>query len=411
MGYRSFIWIAALSFPALAQSLDSLVEEALRNNREILAAQKSYEAARQRPGQASALPDPTVSLGYTSNGGPWPVDGIGREATSNAGLMISQEVPFPGKRKLRGEIADKEADAGFQQYLSVRLSVMSRLKTAYHELHHANVAISFVGRYQDLLRNFMRIAEARYAVGRAAQQDIFKAQTQYSIFETQLLRYEQERTAKEIEINALLNRPQGGRIEVPLEMEVGELTASLDDLLAHARAHAPMLAREVKMIERNELAANLARKDYYPDYTIAGGYFNQGGLPPMWQFRVDFKVPAYFWRKQRSMVNEQAFLVSEARRNFEVADVSIQARIRDDYTTATTARRLVDLYSKAVIPQAKLALESSVASYETGTLDFLSLFMNFQTVVDYELMYHEELMKFHVALARLEEMTGMEMRP
>jgi len=67
----------------------------------------------------------------------------------------------------------------------------------------------------------------------------------------------------------------------------------------------------------------------------------------------------------------------------------------------------MDLYQKSVIPGAQLALESSMAGYQTGSLDFLSLFSNFMNVVDYELMYHEELMKFHVALARLEEMTGM----
>ena len=60
-------------------------------------------------------------------------------------------MPFPGKRQLRGEIAAKEADAEFQQYLAVRLSVVSRLKQAYHELHHANVSIEFVKRYQGLL--------------------------------------------------------------------------------------------------------------------------------------------------------------------------------------------------------------------------------------------------------------------
>ena len=60
-----------------------------------------------------------------------------------------------------------------------------------------------------------------------------------------------------------------------------------------------------------------------------------------------------------------------------------------------------------MIPGAQLALESSLAGYETGTLDFLSLFSNFMNVVDYELMYHEEVMQLHVALARLEEMTGM----
>ena len=407
---RYLLFFLALAAPAAAQPLPVLVEEALRNNREILAAQKRYEAARQRPSQAGALPDPTLSVGYTSNGGPWPVAGIGREATSNAGLSISQEMPFPGKRKLRGEIAGKEADAEFEQYLAVRLNVVSRLKQAYHELHHAATGIAFVKRYQDTLRNILRISEARYTVGRAAQQDVFKAQTQFSIFETQLLRYQQERDSKEIEIGALLNRPGAGRIEVPEEMAPGELTVTLDDMLAHARTQAPALAREQKMVERSELAANLARKSYYPDYTVSGGYYNQGGMPPMWQFRVDFKLPAWLG-KQRAEVGEQVFTASQARHDYEAADVGIQASIREEYTLAATSRKLIDLYEKSVLPEARLALESSIASYQTGALDFLSLFSNFMNVVDYELMSHEELMKFHVALAKLEELTGMEMQP
>ena len=408
MTSRYWLCILVLWAPAGAQPLPVLVEEALRNNREILAAQKRYEAARQRPSQASSLPDPTVSVGYTSNGGPWPVAGIGREATSNAGIAISQEMPFPGKRKLRGEIAGKEADAEFDQYLSVRLNVVSRLKQAYHELHHSTTGIAFVKRYQDVLRNILRISEARYAVGRAAQQDVFKAQTQFSIFETQLLRYEQERDSKEIEIGALLNWPGAGRIEVPEDMAAGELRVTLDDMLAHARTQAPALAREQKMVEQSELAANLARKSYYPDYTVSGGYFNQGGLPPMWQFRVDFKLPAWLG-KQRAEVSERVFTASQARHDYEAADVGIQASIREQYTLAATARKLVELYQKSVIPEAQLALESSVASYQTGALDFLSVFSNFMNVVEYELMSHEEVMQFHVALAKLEELTGMEM--
>jgi outer membrane protein TolC len=410
---NSRTWFCILSFPALAaaQPLPSLVEEALHNNREILAAQKKYEAARQRPSQASSLPDPTVSLGYTSNGAPYPGAGLGSNVTSNAGLMVSQDMAFPGKQKLRGEISSKEADAAFQGYLTVRLGVVARLKQAYHELHHANAGIAFTVRYQDLLQSILRVSEARYAVGRAAQQDIFKAQTQFSIFQAQMLRYRQEQRSKRIEINALLNRPLDGTIDVPAEMAPGEMPATLDQMLAHARTAAPMLAREQKNIERYELAADLARKDYYPDYTLSGGYFNQGHMPPMWQFRVDFKLPAYFWRKQRAAVTEQEFAAAEARHTYEAVSVEIQARIRDDYATAETARQLVELYEKSVMPEAQLALESSLASYQTGALDFLPVFSNFMNVVDNELIYHEEVMQFHVALARLEEMTGGEMKP
>ena len=407
MSLRLYLCLAATCAALQGQPLPALVEEALRNNREILAAQKKYEAARQMPAQASALADPTVSAGYTANGWPYPVAGIGRNVTSNAGLMVSQELPFPGKRQLRGDIAAKEVAAEFEQYLAVRLGVTARLKQAYHELHHANVSITFVKRYQELLQKILRISEARYTVGRAAQQDIFKAQTQFAIFETQLLRYEQERAEKQIEINALLNRPQGGAIDVPDDMEAGELTTSLDELLAGAVTHAPALAREQKMVERNDLASALARKSVYPDYTVSGGYFNQGSMPPMWQVRVDFKIPAWYRTKQHAEITEKAASAVEARHNYEAADVALQSQIRAQYTVAVTARKLIDLYRKSVVPGSQLALESSIASYETGTLDFLSLFSNFMNVVEYELMVHEEIMQFHVALARLEELTGV----
>jgi outer membrane protein TolC len=170
-----------------------------------------------------------------------------------------------------------------------------------------------------------------------------------------------------------------------------------------------MLRREQKMVERDELSTNLARKEYDPDYTISGGYFNQGGMPPMFQARVDFKLPAYFWRKQRAGVNEQVFALSEARHNYEASAQLLNARIKEFYVTAQSARKLMDLYLKSVIPEANLALESSMASYETGALDALSVLTNFMTVVDYELNYHEELMRYVAALDQLEEMTGMQL--
>ena len=392
---------------ARSQPLPELVEAALRNNREILAAQKRYEAARQRAPQERSLPDPVVSVGYTSVGRPYPVAGIGSTVTANAGVTVSQEMPFPGKRELRGAIAEREASAEFEEYRAVRLSVVARLTRAYHELHHADAAIGFTRRYQDLLRNMLHIAEARYAVGRAAQQDIFKMQTQFSIFAAQLARYEQDRVSKTLEINALLNRPMESAVEVSEDVPVGELTVSLDELLARARK-APVLAREQTMVQRSELAENLARKNRLPDYTVSGGYFNQGAMPPMWQFRVDLKIPAWARTRQQGEVTERAFAASQARHEYEAAGVSVEAQVRDAYTQAATARKLADLYAKSVIPEAQLGLESSMTAYETGSLDFLPVYSNFMNVVEYQLMYHEEIMQFHLALARLEELTGGE---
>jgi len=403
--YWIWVWLAPL---AGAQPVSTLVEEALRNNQEILAAQKRAEALRQRPARESSLPDPTLSLGWASNGAPWPSAGLGVNATSNLGVMVSQEVPAPGKRKLRGEVADEEAEAAFDEYLATRLRVVSRLEQAYHEMHHAVVAIGFVDRYQELLNGILSISEARYAAGRGAQQDVLRAQTQWAIFATQRVRFEQERESKQIEIDGLLNRPQSERIELPADMTAGPMPAPLEEMLAQARARSPLVGRDRETVKGAELAASLARKDYAPDYTVTGGYFNQGAMPPMWEARVDFKLPAYFWRKQRAEVNEQEAGAAQARHEYAETLVEVEAGIREQYSVAEASRKLVDLYEKSVIPEARLAYESAMASYQTGRGDFISLFTSFTSVVDYELMDHEEIMRFQVALAKLGQLTGVE---
>ncbi|MBZ5582490.1 MAG: TolC family protein [Acidobacteriia bacterium] len=409
---RRGILVAALALSAAAQTppagvtLQVLTSEAMRNNPEIVAAQKSYEAARQRPTQESSLPDPMLSLGYVSVGNPLPAAGLGSQVQSNIGLMFSQEVPYPGKLKLRGQIAAKEAEAAFQQYQATQLGVISRLKQAYYRLQYAYAASDLLARNRDLLNKLVSVSEARYSVGKAAQQDVLKAQTQVSILETRLVKLEQQRAASEAEIGSILNRRPGSALGRTEPVNPKDFTVTLEELYAAAEHNSPMLGRERKMIERSELAVNSARKEYYPDVTLTGGYFNQGSMPPMYQFQASVKVPLYFWRKQRAGVNEQVDMLSQARRTFEATDQSLHYRIKDDYTMAQASFKLTKLYAQTVVPQGNLALESSLSGYETGAVDFLSVITNYTTVLDYEMNYYDEALNYALALSRLEEMTG-----
>jgi len=409
---RGILIAAGLTLSAAAQtpdarvSLRELTSEALKNSPEIVAAQKSYEAARQRPTQESSLPDPMISLGYVSVGNPLPGAGLGSQVLSNIGVMYSQELPYPGKLKLRGEIASKEAEAAFQQYEAIQLGVISRLKQAYYRLQYTYAASDLLIRNRDLLNKLVSVTEARYSVGKAAQQDVFKAQTQVSILETRLVKLEQERISSEAEINSVLNRRPGTLIGRPEDVKPKALTVTLDELYAAAVQNSPMLRRDQKMIERSELAVNSARKEYYPDVTLTGGYFNQGSMSPMYQLQASFKVPVYFWRKQRAGVNEQVSALSQTRRTYEATDQSLHYRIKDDYSMAQASSKLMKLYLQTVVPQGNLALESSVSTYETGTVDFLSVLTNFMTVLDYEMNYYDEALNYALALSRLEEMTG-----
>ena len=402
----AFALSSTAQIPDARVSLRELMSEALRNNPEVVAAQKRYEAARQRPTQESSLPDPTISFGYTSVGNPLPGAGLGTQVLSNIGLMVSQEVPYPGKLKLCGEIASKEAEAAVQEYEGVQLGVISALKQAYYRLQYTYAATGLLTRNRELLNQLLKVTEARYSVGKAAQQDVFKAQTEISIVETRLVKLEQERLSREAEIDSVLNRIAGTPIRRPEDVKPAELTVMLEDLYAAAQQNSPILRRDQNMIERSQLAVDSARKQYYPDVTFSGGYFNQGSMPPMYQFQAGVKVPLYFWRKQRAGVNEQVSTLAEARRTYEATDQSVHYRIKEDYTMAQASAKLMKLYMQTVVPQGNLALESSVSTYETGSVDFLSVLTNFTTVLDYEMNYYDEALNYELALSRLEEMTG-----
>ena len=89
--------------------LDELVHEALSKNPAIQAQAKRVEALRLRVPQAKSLPDPEVSVGWMGNITPFSVQN--KDPSSYRGITAMEEFPYPGKLKLRGQIADREAES------------------------------------------------------------------------------------------------------------------------------------------------------------------------------------------------------------------------------------------------------------------------------------------------------------
>ena len=405
--------LAALAAPtAEAQamepriSLRELVRQAVENNPEIASAQKGYEAARQRPTQQASLPDPMVSAGYTSVGRPYPGAGIGSQPQANAGFMVSQEIPFPGKLKLKGDMARREAEAEFEQYQAVQLGVVSRLKQAYFRLQYAYASEDLLAHHRELFDALLQLAQDRYAAGIAAQSDVFKARVQISIVATKLVRVEQERKTGEAEINAILNRAAGTPVGRPEDLKPKDIPLALEELFAAARANSPVLARSRKLIARSELAVNAAKKELSPDVTLNAGYYSMGSMGSMYEVRADVKAPLYFWRKQSAGVSEQTSALAQVRRSYEADDQEVRRRIQEEFLAADASSKLMKAYTQTVAPQSNLALESSLLAYGDSKVEFLAVITDYIASFDYAMSYFDEALGYELALARLEELTG-----
>lgn len=386
--------------------LGSLVEELLRSNPELQAARKRYEAAMTRPSQESALPDPRITTGWISNGWPYPGAGLGSEPTSNIGLQFAQEIPFPGKRALKGGIAQKEADSEAQAVRAAELRLVAQLKERYYELLYIYEAVDLIYRNQELLQQMAKVAEARYSAGKAMQQDIIKAGIEVAILENRLIALEQKKLSNNAEINALLNRPPDADLGRPETVSALPPLASFESLRAQALGASPLLQGQRAVIDGRQLNVQSAKKAYYPDFDVMSGYYNQGPMKPMWEFKVQINVPLYFAKKQRYGLEEAGANLVEAQRTYRSDQQMLLFRLRDRYVAAEAALKLMNLYSQQVVPQSELALQSSLASYEGDSVDFLTVLSNFNTIRDYQMNFFEQRAEYLKALSGLEELAG-----
>jgi outer membrane protein TolC len=386
-------------------NLEYLITQMLSANPELHAARKRWEAAQKRPGQEKALPDPTVRFGWASAGAPYPGAGLGSEPTANLGIEFSQMLPFPGKRGLRGSMAQQEARAESFTFQGSELNLVSRLKSAFYELQFAYDAIDLLTRNKILLERLAKLAENRYSVGQATQQDLIKSQVELSLIETRLLEVDREKRSMAAEINSLLNRDVSAGLGRPEPSQIPVLP-TLESMQKSAMESSPTLRARRATIDNRRFGLELSRRNYYPDFELMGGYFNQGSMKDMWEFRVQINIPVFFAHKQRLGVEEAGARLSEAQGTYRTQEQSISYRIKDQYLAAENSRRLMDLYQKLIIPQATLALESSLSSYSTGSIDFLSVLSNFSSILENEMKFYESRTRLLQSVAILSELVG-----
>lgn len=387
--------------------LEELTREALEKNPAIKRAWWRVQALRARVPQARSHPDPVVSAGWMGNITPFSTQT--RDPSSFRSISAMQEIPFPGKLRLRGQVADREAEAAWWDYENTRRRVVAEVKAAYYDYFYYQKATEITLKDKDLLEKLTRIAEVRYKVGQGIQQDVLKARVELSLLLQRLTVLEQQEKTARVRLNTLLFRHPEASLPPAAPFEQADFTYTLESLYDRARKNDPELKREERMIERSQYAVNLARKDYAPDLRVGYMYQQRPLMPDMHGFTFGINIPIFYKTKQREGVIEATEELIGARRGLDNRQTNLYFEVKEQYLAAKASGELARLFSQAIVPQSSLALESSMSAYEVGKVDFLTLLENFITVLDYEVNYYRELTNYQMALARLEPLVGIEL--
>jgi cobalt-zinc-cadmium efflux system outer membrane protein len=389
--------------------LSQLLTEAAANNPQISAADHGARAARQIAPQVSALPDPKFTYQQFSVGSPKPFAGYTNSDFAYVGVGASQELPYPGKVRLRGQVAERDADTKQAEIEVTKTGIADGVKADYLQLAYLQQTLGILRQNEAVLDRLIQSATAHYQVGQGMQQDVLQAQVERTKIVREITMHHQQMGQAQAHLKGLLNRDQGSADIVTEDLAENPLKHSSEDLLAMVRQSNPQFQVDASSIRRQDAQLASAKREGKPDFEL--GYLYESTdrkYRDYYMLTFDVRFP----RKKR--VNAEIAEASESRaESQQTLDAHLQqqlAEAQQGYIKATSDEELLKEYREGLIPQSDAAYRATLNSFASNREQFIHVLTYFTDVLNLKLEYAQTLEDHEAALAHLESMTGATLR-
>lgn len=382
--------------------LGALRQAVLERNPTLAAMQHAWHAAVERYPQVTALDDPMFSYGLAP-------------ATIGASTLdfgqwfeISQRFPWPGTLRLRGEAARSQAQAAGEDLNAARLQLIEATDQAFYDLYFVHRAMDINQVNQELLLEFQRITETRYAAGLVPKQDALQAEVEHQHLVHRGIVLDHTRAVTVARLNTLLNLPPETALPSPPK-DLSRVTSlpPVAALQAAAVQHRPELHALALKVEARSADVKLAQLDYFPNLTVSGGYnslWQEDDLRPVIGISLNF--PLQLDRRKAALQEAQA-QAQEAQARLEEQRAQVAFEVNEAAENVQENTHVVELYGASIVPTAEENLAAARSDYETGISDFVTLITAEKALMLAELSYHQALANYHKGRAQLERAIGI----
>lgn len=390
--------------------LDELVAVALADNPELKAAQARWHFYEHKVVPAASLADPALSFAFSN----YPVDTFSAGNTPMTGNIVRlfQEFPFPGKLGAREEAAAAEARWYKGVWEDNQRQLVRQVKQAYFSFYFYEKAVAVTDRNLRLLKDFIRLTETNYEVGKGLQQDVLKAQVEYSKLTDTRYGLQQKRETALAELNRLLGKPPATPLARLEDFGLPEPQESVEALQEKAATNRPLYAAYKSLAESYKAKQRLARLNYLPDFKVGVAYtFRE---PTAADNGTDFaslelgiNLPLAWGKRKEASEESNAGLtmVLEQYRDFRN---KVLFNIQEAYSSLRQNREQARLYRSGLMPQAAQSFEAALSGYRVGKVGFLPLLDSLLTLQGLEIEYFRRLTDGQRSLAKLEAESGVD---
>jgi len=380
-------------------SVKQLVAEVEARNPSLQAVSEAWRAATERCPQVVSLDDPMFTAMMSPGG-------VGMDRGGGWMVQASQKIPWAGKRALRGSAAEAEADVMQGDIGDTRLRLAEAARTAFYDYYLARRQLEVNASTRKLVTRFREIAWNKYQVGQATQQDVLQADVELASLESRRTELARDGEVAMARINTLLHRgadhpvpPPPAKVPLPDSLPAAEALQQ-----AAVESRPDLFARQAR-IRAEEANLALACREYYPDVNLVARYdgFMPEDMRP--QVGVDVNVPLRNARRSAA-VREASNRIAQRRAEYQDRLDQVRYEVQSGLSRASQSQRVVRLYEEKILPAAQRSLDSGLANYTSGKLDFLRLIDAQRQLNAQREMYYQAIAECHRRLAELERAVG-----
>jgi len=323
-------------------SLETVVAECLRQSSGVQALRKRVDAGVRRVTVAGSLQDPMLELDNWPTAARSPQYASGRMTNE---LMVSQQVPWFGKRGSQACAAQAEVQGLRAELSALELEITEEARRAWYELYYTQLMLGVVREDRQVLENLLTVAEARYETGEAGQQEVLR------------LLAEIQREQHLVDRARLDYYP-----DVTMRMGWGRMTT--EGSMAHGA-------------------------DGVDNVSVGFGV----------------NVPVNRGRLRASVHAAEASAVAAAR-DYDRLKSETQRDVKQLFSQAISQRDSSELLRDSVIPKTEQALRAAVRGYQVGATDFSDVIATWRELLKFHVSQLQLELQYRQTLASLERVVG-----
>ena len=389
------------------------IDAALSKNPSLSAMQERIRMKENAAFRAGALEDPKAWIGVTNI--PVRSWSFREEEMTGKEIGLSQMFPYPGKLRLRTDVALREKEQTEFDLQEMKNMLRAEIKMAYAELSYVRRQAEVVRRTREILREVVAVSQEMYAVGKATQADVHRGQVEFEKMRGMLLVLESREKILSIRLNTLSALPPDETVPQILDLKEFAFPGGNDELFALYKEERPARKSLQARVRKGEASIEMARREYYPDFEVSASYMQRDAMPDgtrrsdMFSSMLLMTLP--IWRKHKLDPFVREMTAEREMGLKELANLDLEAANAIGKSLATIESRstVAALYRTTIIPHAETAFQVNIESYRVGKIDFPMLMDSVVALLSFRKDYHEVVGDSNMEKARLEATVGREL--